>query len=388
MESLTVSGIVFSSLPVRGGTHWYFLEVSDPDGYTGVAEFTSGDRSLEVARTIAGLADEIRGVAIASDTDLPYALDVSQALLERDRVLAAAMSALRSAMLDAQAQRAGVPMWELLNPAAADGSSPVRLYGNINRSMLPNDDGPVDRSPEAFAKAATRAVDEGFTTVKCAPFDECRAPFDSAGLPSETANGLARVAAVREAVGEDVDVFVDCHSRFDLESSLALRHELERLGVDWYEEPVAFEAHRSDLAAIRSDAPMLVAGAETAYGERLFKALMTDRVVDVVMPDVKYCGGVGEAFAIGRAIEPDFPGGVSIHAPAGPIALLGSAHATRAFGGTRPLEHAIYEVDWRSTAITPAERIEDGCIVIPDGSGLGASLNQASISQYGRRWTL
>ena len=387
-EAFTVTQIVFSSIPVRADTHWYFVEVSDPDGVTGVAEFTHGAQSMATSRAMAEMADEIRGEPIEDEASLPAMLGLSPALLQGDRVLAAAVTGLRSAILDGQAQKADMSLREFMSESGKEVPDSVELYANINRSMLPDDNGPVDRSPEAFAEIAGRAVEDGFRTIKCAPFDECCAPFGSHGLPPEAAAGLARIAAVRDAIGPEVALLVDCHSRFDLESALALEPELAALGVGWFEEPVGYLESRSDFTRITADASMPVAGAETGYGIELFESLIADRVVDVVMPDAKYCGGVGEAVRIGRSLEASRPGAVSMHSPSGPISLLASAHATAAFAGLRPLEHAISEVDWRATTIEPAEHVHDGRLYLPSGPGLGAGLNQSLISQSGRRWTI
>ncbi|MCH7740401.1 MAG: mandelate racemase/muconate lactonizing enzyme family protein [Chloroflexi bacterium] len=387
-EAFTVTEIVFSSIPVRAETHWYFVEVSDPDGITGVAEFTHGGQSLATAQTMAEMAGEIRGQPIEDEASLPVTLGLAPALLQSDRVIAAAVTGLRSAILDGQAQRAGISLREMLAGDESEVPDSVELYANINRSMLPDDSGPVDRSPEAFADMAGRAVEEGFRTIKCAPFDECRAPFDAPGLPPEAADGLARIAAVRDAIGPDATLLVDCHSRFDLESALALEPELAALGVGWFEEPVSYRDNSRDLTRITAASSMPVAGAETGYGIELFESLIADRVVDVVMPDAKYCGGVGEAVRIGRSLEASHPGSISMHSPSGPISLLASAHATAAFAGSRPLEHAISEVDWRATTIDPAEHVHDGRLYLPSGPGLGAGLNQSLISQNGRRWTI
>lgn len=380
-----LSEVVFSSVPVRGGREWVFAEVSDREGFTGVAELTGPDASTIVAKAFAQIANEMKGEAIREEADVLRLAQLSTAVLERDRVLATAISGLRNAILDALAQRANVSLTEYLG---GQPKATVELYGNINRSMLSDDDGPVDRSPKAFAEMAHIAADEGFATVKCAPFDECRAPFNRSGLPEEARPGLERVAAVRMAIGDDVTLLVDCHSRFDLESALALEPELHALGVAWFEEPVDPLEYPDALVRIREAARMPVAGAEMAYGVGRFRALLERSVLDVVMPDLKYCGGAGEAVAIGRALEPAHPGSVSFHCPSGPVSLLTSAHATAAFGGARPLEHAILEVPWRATVMEPAERVENGGIVIPEGPGLGARLSEAYVAAHGRQWTL
>ncbi len=127
MEAFTVTEIVFSSIPVRADTHWYFVEVSDPDGVTGVAEFTHGKRSMATAQTMAEMADEIRGEPIENEASLPATLGLSLALLQSDRVIAAAVTALRSAVLDGQAQRAGVSLHEMLAVDESDVPNSVEL---------------------------------------------------------------------------------------------------------------------------------------------------------------------------------------------------------------------------------------------------------------------
>ena len=299
--------------------------------------------------------------------------------------MATAVSALRSAIADAQARRARVSLTEFLGGQKMDA---VKLYGNINRSMLPDDDGPRDRSPEAFARAAREAISLGFEVVKCAPFDEARAPFEEPGLPEAARAGIDRITAVREAIGDDVPLFVDCHSRFDLDSGIALEVALRESNVTWYEEAVDGIKHPDVMRRIRERATMDVAGAESGYGIAMFRRIIEGGIMDVVMPDIKFCGGAGEAVEIGRVLEAFAPGSVSMHSPSGPVSQLASAHVSAAFKGTRPLEHAWGEVEWRASVLEPAERIESGRIYIPDGPGLGARIDQSAVEKRGRRWTL
>jgi galactonate dehydratase len=383
-EPFRITQAVFTELPVRGGSHWYFLELSNADGVTGLAEFSYGVNSIAVARAIAQMVEELRDEEITDETKIPDMVGLSPAFLQSDRVLAIAITAIRNAILDAQAQIAEVPLYRLLGGSVIES---VELYGNINRSMLKSDSGDSNRSPASFAAVAERAAEEGFGNIKCAPFDECKAPFDGSGLPDEAKAGLDRIAAVKEALGDKANLFVDCHCRFDLESALALEPELAARGVAWYEEPVSYRTHRDDLAAINAAATMDVAGAEDGYGVNVFQSLIAANVTDVVMPDVKYCGGAGEAVLIGNALEAISPGSVSMHSPAGPVSMLASAHATAAFNGSRPLEHAVWEVDWRATVLEPAEHIHDGQLFIPDGYGIGATLNEELMSSNGRRWS-
>lgn len=385
------NSLLFQQIHVRGDTEWTTIALGDADGVVGQGEITGTQLERSAVDATARLANRLRGARLSGDDDVMQALRIPPRHLESDQVLATAVSALRCAAADALAQRAQMPMaaWlQLTHGGEVTAADRVPLYANINRSMLPDDQGPVDRGPDDFAEMATEAVGNGFRALKCAPFDECRAPFDSSGLPPCAEFGLQRVQAVRNAVGPDVTLYVDCHSRFDLESALALEPELRAAGGQWFEEPVDPISRSDDLRQIRDRSDLPVAGAEHGYGLALFARLVDEDVLDIVMPDVKFCGGPVEAYRVGMELESRMPGSVSMHCPSGPLSLLASAHATAAFmtADTLPLEHAVYEVDWRHEVMEPYERILDGEFVIPDGPGLGARVDPAAVAFRGRQW--
>jgi galactonate dehydratase len=344
----------------------------------------------EVAPLVARLANNLRGKRLTDDTDVITINNLSVQQLEENTVLATAVSGLRCAVADALSQIAQLPLVDYLRVLydhEGTAERKVQLYSNINRSMLPDDNGPVDRSPDSFAEMAQRAMEAGFTTAKCAPFDECRAPFSNSGLPREAEIGLDRIRAAKKVIGPDRTLLVDCHSRFDLESALALEPELREAGVGWFEEPVDPIEMADDLRTIREKAQMTMAGAEMGYGVALFTKLMEEDVLDVVMPDVKFCGGPVEAYLIGRELEARWEGSVSMHCPSGPLSLLASAHATAAFGNKIPLEHAVYEVEWRHEVLEPFEIVKDGHLELPDGYGLGGRVDPVAVAMRGRSWT-
>ncbi len=383
------SSLEFQEIHARGGTDWTTINLSDADGIAGQGEITSTQLNSSVAALTARLANRLRGVRIASDDDVDSILGITSAACEADQRLATAVSALRCAVADALARRASMSLAQYLRHTHAhEGEIPsqVRLYANINRSLLPDDQGPVDRGPDDFAEMAVEAINNGFTSIKCAPFDECRAPFTSTGLPRCAEAGLERVQAIRAAVGPDITIYVDCHSRFDLESALALEPELRAAGGEWFEEPVDPVDTSDDLRTIHEHATLPIAGGEHAYGVALFKRLVEEDVVDIVMPDVKFCGGPIEAYRIGVELEPNFPASVSMHCPSGPLSLLASAHATLAFENVLPLEHAVYEVDWRHTLLEPYESIQNGHLILPQGPGLGARVDPAAVAFRGKVW--
>ena len=380
----------FSAIRARPETEWVHFALSDGSGTVGQGEITDTQVETSIAPIVARLANSLRGKRLTSDTDVITLNDLTVEQLENDLPLATAVSGLRCGIADALAQVAQLPLVYYLralhdHDGVADRK--VQLYSNFNRALKPTADGASDRSPEGFAEMAERAMEAGFTTAKCAPFDECRAPFSNSGLPREAEMGLDRILAAKAIIGPDRTLLVDCHSRFDLESALALEPRLREAGVGWFEEPVDPIKNTDDLRTIRDKAEMTIAGAEMGYGVAQFMKLMEDDVLDVVMPDVKFCGGPVEAYLIGRELEPRWEGSVSMHCPSGPLSLLASAHATAAFGATIPLEHAVYEADWRHEVLEPFEIIKDGYLTLPDGYGLGGRVDPVAIAMRGRAWT-
>ena len=367
----------FASVVVTPNTTWTFAVISDGEGNSTTVEITAGADSRAVAGTLADLVSELRSEDVTDESQVEAILELSSGDLRKDHVTATAVSGLRTAVTQLGAMRAGVGLTEFLGGEPGDS---VPLYANINRSLFA-----TDRAPADFHRTAERAARAGFRAFKCAPFDEVRPPSTPDKILEEAAPGLARVAAVRDAIGPDATLLVDCHSRFERDTAPLIVDELHKLNVGWFEEPVQPTADADILAEIARWVPMPVAGGESGYGVEFFDELLESQAVSVIMPDVKYCGGVSEAVIAGRsAIGKGY--GFSIHSPAGPISLLASGHATAATKGAMRLEHAVYEADWRADLVLPTERVEDGRLWIPGGVGLGATLNWDIVQRFGRVW--
>lgn len=389
-EWFTPTGLNFNSIDARPETTWVHFSLGDSNGITGQGEITDTQVGERIAPIVARLANNLRGEKLTADSDVIALNNLTIEQLETDITLATAVSGLRCAIADALSQVLQLPLVDYLRELHGhEGKTDrkVQLYSNINRALKPTFDGPSDRSPDGFAEMAQRAMEAGFTTIKCAPFDECQAPFNNPGVPREAEIGLNRIRATKDVIGPDRTLLVDCHSRFDLQSALALEPELREAGVGWFEEPVDPITAAEDLRVISDKAQITMAGAEMGYGVSLFAKLMEEDVLDVVMPDVKFCGGPVEAYLIGRELEPRWQGSVSMHCPSGPLSLLASAHATAAFGAEIPLEHAVYEADWRHEVLEPFEIVKDGYLELPHGPGLGARIDPVAIAMRGNQWT-
>ena len=376
-------GLTFAAVRATRHSEWTFAELRDADGATAVVELTCGAETSRAASLLAELVSALAGRDGFDEMAPDAALGLDSGRISGDRGLAAAVSALRSAIVLSRVARNGASLCREFG--GREDAVSVPLYANINRALLGS-----ARAPSDFAAAAERAVRDGFGVVKCAPFDEVSPPSSADRILELARPGLERVAAVRAAVGPGVTVLVDCHSRFEERTAPIVAERLGALDVGWFEEPVEPTRDATALARIARAVSMPVAGGESGYGERFFLDLVAIGAVEVAMPDVKYCGGVAAAYAAGRGVI-DAGGRVSLHSPSGPVAQLAGAHVTAAIAGdgevATPMEYAAHEADWRSELMSPPERIERGRLILPEGPGLGATLDWDEVRRRGRVWS-
>ena len=373
-EGVTLTTLRYASVTVNDRTQWNFVEMGDDQGLAAVVETTSGG---DVASRLAPLMQALRDQPIHDEADLVRIAGLDPRQLHQDFALATAVSALRTALVDIRAQREGVSLTRALGgrPVTA-----VELYANTNRHLLT-----TARRPRDFAATAERAVRDGFRTIKCTPFDEVVPGAPAADHMDLARPGLDRVAAARRAIGPDITLLVDCHSRFDLTSALAVAEELDQLNVGWFEEPVNPQRDPEGLAEIASRVHMPVAGGEHAYGAEFFQRLVASRAVSIAMPDVKHCGGVAEAVRAATLVA--LQGGrTSLHGPSGPVSILAGVHVTAAMPAALPLEFGVYECPWRADLIDPARTRPQRPSPPPNRPGLGARLNPTTLQRHGQAW--
>ncbi len=373
-EGVTLTALRYASVTVNDRTQWNFVELGDDQGLAAVVETTSGG---DVASRLTPLMQALKGRPIRDEASLPRIAGITPRQLHQDFALATAVSALRTALVDIRAQREGVSLTRALGgqPLAA-----VELYANTNRHLLT-----TARRPRDFASTAELAVRDGFRTIKCTPFDEVVPGAPAADHLDLARPGLDRLAAVRRAIGPHITLLVDCHSRFDLTSALAVAEELAQLNVGWFEEPVNPRRDPQGLAEIAARVHMPVAGGEHAYGAEFFQRLVASRAVAIAMPDVKHCGGVAEAVRAATLVARQ-GGRTSLHGPSGPVSIQAGAHVTAAMPSAMPLEFGVYECPWRADLIDPPEHVHNGRLHLPTAPGLGARLNPVTLQRYGQTW--
>ncbi|MFV0334712.1 MAG: mandelate racemase/muconate lactonizing enzyme family protein [Tropicimonas sp.] len=365
MGAATIVSAERLELRISAKSLWIFLRVTCSDGITGHGEATMEGHEPEVRAAL----DRLIGL-IADEPAAPERTRMRMLLsaIGPSPHGFTAISALDQALWDAQGQRQGTPVAALL----AEHRAPVRLYANINRGI-------ARRDPAGFAAAARKAATAGFTMIKIAPFDGLNwtGGKDPEGQPSYRA-GLERIAAVRDAIGPDVALAVDCHWRFDASTAKALIHDTAPMAPHWIECPIAETvAAIPDLRRLRQrchDTGTLLAGLESANGLEEFQGFITGGAYDVIMPDVKYAGGLGECLRIAEAAE---AGGIacSPHNPTGPVCHAASLHLASALRNCPVLEHQFRETPAFDSIVTPAfPALAGGIAPLPAASGLGITL--------------
>ena len=295
---------------VTARTVWTFVCLVGEDGVEGWGEATLEGRAAEVEAAIRA-----------------FSVPIELGVIPKDLVKAAAYSAVEQALWDLAARAAGRPLAMALGGVRRE---PVPLYANINR-------GTTDRSPAGFAARAAEAVAAGFEAIKIAPFDDVT-PANKQPIKA----GYARIAAAKKAIGKRAELQVDCHWRFDEAAANEALAECARLGVSWFECPIAeTPEHFAAIKRLRAKANaegMRLAGAELFIGVEGFRPLLEQGLYDVVMPDVKYAGGLGETLRI-AALAARHGTGCSLHNPSGPICHAHSVHASAALDSKERLEY-------------------------------------------------
>jgi galactonate dehydratase len=167
---------------------------------------------------------------------------------------------------------------------------------------------------------------------------------------------------------------VDCHSFFDVERAVRVAERLAPYDLTWYEEPVPPEDVESTLA-IKARIRQPMAGGELLFGLEGFAPLVRRRAFDVIMPDVKHCGGLLELTRIAAVAAAE---GIAVapHNPSGPVSTAASVHACAGAASFNYLELQYGEVSWRQDVLVPPERFVDGSLEVTERPGFGVELDQ------------
>ena len=364
---VTVTGLEIFQIAVNRRGNWLIPRLETSAGVTGIGDASHGGSDETKVLLLRQFFEAMKGRSIFEIERLRTGAEPE--IARRGSVAAIAMSALEHALWDIRGKVFGVPACDLLGGRLRVS---FRNYANINRAA-------DDRTPAGFAKWAETALQAGFDAIKLAPWDGMPRKGDAAKIAEPTKLGIDCVAEVRRVIGPKMDLLVDAHANFDRRRGLELASRLEPYNLFWLEEVTA--AYQ-DLAAINQAAKMPTAGGEAIYGVKGFYPYVRAGAVDILMPDVKYCGGMLELKKIGALAEA-VGAPVAPHGPASPVGNIVACHCCASIPTFHILEFGFGEVPWRPELIEPAENLVKGRITLSGRPGLGIQLNERVVKKYG-----
>ncbi len=349
--------------------NWTILRLESSGGLTGLGDASQSGKDDATLTHLRQFFDLLKGHSIF-DVEW-FRAETAPLIHQHGQPAAVAASALEQCLWDIRGKLFSVPAYEFFGGRIQPR---IRIYANINRST-------EDRTPEGFARMAEKAAAAGFDAVKLAPFDEMpRDLSDRPRIEEFTKQGIACAAAVRQAISPKRDLLIDVHSHLDRERGLDLARRFEPLNLFWLEE-VTPAKPIEDLAAINRAAKMPTAGGETIQRVEGFYPYIKAEAVDIVMPDVKVCGGMLELKKISALAE---GAGLlmSPHGPASPVGNVAAAQVAATVPNFNILEFSYGEVPWRAELIDPPEDITNSSLALSTRPGFGITLNEKAAAKY------
>jgi L-alanine-DL-glutamate epimerase-like enolase superfamily enzyme len=363
-------------MPVRAAL---LVEIGTDDGEVGIGESAIYGGPASVVETM--IHDELTPRLLGQDSTRPEWL--WHVMMGRSHqhgdggVLPAAVSGLDIALWDILSQKANLPLYRLLggyrNEVPAYASAGFYAEG---------------KDAAGLADEARRYVEAGFRHVKIKVGRTTDTPMnplvhmDAPDFATVTfAEDLRRVGAVRKAVGDDVHVMVDANNAWTKPTALEAGREFERLGVHWFEEPVATD-DREGSAALAAALTIPIAGYETRTGLAGFRDLIADGAVDIVQPDVIWSGGITACRRIAAlAVAAGLPCVPHVFSTA--VSLAANLHFIASIPNSYLLEFDqnpnALRTELLDRPITPDKR---GVVAVPDGPGLGVRLDPETLRRY------
>lgn len=260
--------------------------------------------------------------------------------------LVIALSGIDLALWDLKGKALGVPVYQLLGGACRER---VRAYA----SDLFWDE------PEAMAAAAARYVAEGFGIVKT-------------HIGRDPEGDLARLRAIRDAIGEEVGLMIDINCGYDRPTALRMGRRFEAFRPFWYEEPLRpddVEGHRE----LRARLPFPIAIGENEFTKHGFLELFARGAVDYAMPDAARVGGITETRKI-AALAEAYHLVLTPHSFSSGVLLAATLHLMAATPNADLLELDVTGTGIYEELLAEPLKIEQGYVTVPRAPGLGVVL--------------
>jgi galactonate dehydratase len=348
-----------------GLRNYLFVRLTTDSGLTGV-----GEASLEwQERTVETLIHEWLEERILGVD--PFDIEQVFGGLIRDQyqggpTVLTAISGAEIACWDLIGKACGQPVYKLLGGRARDRLS-AYANGWYGGAATPGD----------FAAKAKEVVARGYQAMKFDPFGVAWKEMSR----EQMAEAEQIVAAVREAVGDEVELMIEVHGRLSASCAIEMGRRLTPYRPAWYEEPVT--PHSLDLLLeVKQALQIPIAAGERLYMLEEFAGLASLRACDIVQMDLAHCGGlwIGKKIA---ALAQAHDLRIAPHCSIGPVALCAALHFDWSTPNVMIQENfADYDAAWRNDFVFGWNPIRSGEFIPPDKPGLGIELNLQACAEH------
>ena len=358
---------LFSSQHSNAKRNWLIVVLHTDEGIDGIGEASM----LGFDPIVASLLEEW-GEAYLVGKD-PMANELHWMRLYQDnigrggRLFSTALSGIDLALWDLRGKALGVPVYKLWGGPIRDK---IRVYAN-GWYTTPG-------APELNAEEAKRVVAMGYTAMKFDPYGHDSYYTITA---EEAQLSEDRVAAVREAVGPDVDILVEVHAKFNVHTAIELGQRLEKYRPFWFEEPVSQE-NVSEMAQVRDHVRIPIATGERLYLKYPFYELVKAQAVDVLQPDICNAGGITELKKIAAIAESQHVS-MAPHNTNAAVGTVASMHLDVAMPNFLIQEyHAEFYEPHYFEVFDGLPRQKDGYVELSEDAGFGLTLNEDAFNAH------
>ena len=367
---------VWVTRPEPQGRSFVFLRIDTDNGISGIGEATSSGGGGSII--VGNMAKFLRDSTVAQDfrTSLvggnPEDIDMLWHRLFRrftggggfGGFVTTLLSGIDIALWDIKGKVIGKPVYKLFGGPMRDK---IQMYTRVSSG-----------EPQKAAAYAKSLAAEGYTALKTDPFSpetsqHHRAYTQGMISPKGANNGIDTIAAIREAVGPDIEILIDCHGNFNVPTAISLARRLEPYNIGWYEEPVQPNSNEA-LKHVKESVNVPICVGERLYTRFDFVPIFEGRLAEYIMPDILWTGGITELRKIAIMAEAYYIP-VSPHDASGPINILSGAHTMMTVPNFYKLEFNRAALDIHNAIITDPLDIRDGYLYLSERPGLGTELN-------------
>ena len=353
MKITSVTPVPVSHATPYGARNYMFVKIETDEGLHGWGEATSGPFA------VAAMVEEFGQQLIGEDPGrierhwqtLYHHFHVRGGVVQMS-----AISGIEIALWDIKGKALGVPVYDLLGGPMRER---IWCYGRWDGA-----------TPEAAVARALSFTEQGITALKGDPFDH-RGLF----IPIEAERGaIKKLAAVREAVGDDVELLVEVHGRLAPSDAIRIGNAMEEYRPFVYEEPVPPQ-NIDALQRVAESVSIPIATGERLYTKWDYADLLSRQIVAMIQPDIVQGGGIMELKKIAAMAEAHYVG-FQPHNPYGPLCTIASLHLDACVPNFMIQEGGIHP--WfQDVCFGDFPKQKDGFLPLPQGPGLGVDVDEA-----------